>query len=228
MKFTVLFLSFFCLVGILSAENFDPNEYRRFVTSVDAHSSEKGKYTKFKLNDGTEWYLSKNDSKVGTKPFTCGTEVFIHSSFCEECRGECWMEYEDKDGNERSLWCWCSIESKEKLPTIVSMQKILVKEGGWFSRAEYLHVLKLSDDSRWSVKYWWDVEGSEGGDHVLISYIDSSYSKLEVINLDNLKKHKLDERFLNNDNYNKPFVYHFISFDVEPYIPEQQNNPVKF
>ena len=59
--------------------------------------------------------------------------------------------------------------TKQLLPTIKSIQKIMVKEAGWFSKAEYAHDVTLSDGSVYrqsneAILHYWKI-----GDAIIIN-----------------------------------------------------------
>lgn len=208
MKLNFLILTLAVFFGSCVYADFDPNQYRRYVTETYYLNSSNSTF--LKLTDGTQYYLEKSyDVNI-----PIGTEIFISTFYGKTHKEKYYFEFASKESPHQRKYGWLTSRSEDSLPTVKEIHRICIEKGSWFSSAKFIRVLELTDGSRWKVSeygYNWSTN-----DHVLISY-DRDYRKLTIINTDKLKTFITEEADKTGRISKWQYTYQH-SENAEPYL----------
>lgn len=221
MNISKAILLFTCFINSLVFADFDPSKYQYYVTQIENWNYQGNSWSKLYLSNNTKWSLSDKSFQKGQLAIPSGTEIFIETNLLAESHRESYyLKYHTS--NETSSF-YAGLDDLQNLPllTLVARNEICIKEGGWFSSAEYINVWQLSDDSKWILKsdrsgyydrYKWNI-----GDHVIVS-ISPDYKSWILINTDQYKFYKTPQAFLDHDLFTKKICTEQLNIAIEPYL----------
>jgi hypothetical protein len=185
----------FLLCSSLLFAKFDPDHYRRLVTSIE--KTDEG--SQITLSDDTTW----NCNEDLTSELPPGTEVSLSSNMAKDV-SDFWLKYQD--GISR-----CSLTSgfDNLYLTIKDIYPLCVEDSGWFSN--YVYIIELSDHSKWKCTNNLEVAKWIPGNRIVVSGNNTDW---KFYNLDEWTSH-----ILTKPNRTGPAEYKmYLSNQFEPYL----------
>ena len=152
---------------------------KRIVTHIDHNTFDLGTIVTFTLSDYSTWkkFVHIDHEHILhtiSDRLHVGDEVMIvEKKFSKH--------FSLKKPDSRKIAVGMTKDTKLLLPTIKSIQKVTVKEAGWFSNAEYAHDITLSDGSVYRQSSELIIQQWRVGDAIIVNDLKE---KAYLVNVD--------------------------------------------